>query len=258
LKARQEEPFPHHIAIILDGNGRWARRRGLPRILGHQAGIESVREVVEECARLGVRSLTLYAFSLENWSRPKTEVRFLMRLLRRFLVGERPRLLENRIRLVSMGRTEDLPADVRRELRRTEEMTAGLDGMVLRLALSYGGRREIADAAKAIAQAAVRGEIEPSRIDEETVSAYLYPPHLPDPDLLIRTAGEMRVSNFLLWQISYTEFYVTPVCWPDFRRRHLHEAIDAFRRRERRFGGLLPRVTSAPGRSAAIGSDGRS
>ena len=252
---KREDPFPYHIAIILDGNGRWARRRGLPRVLGHQAGIDSVREVVEECARIGVRSLTLYAFSLENWGRPKTEVRVLMRLLRRFLVEERPRLLENRVRLVAMGRIEDLPADVRKELARTESLTADLGGMVLRLALSYGGRREIADAARRIAEAAVRGEVDPRAIDEETVSAHLYAPVLPDPDLLIRTAGEMRVSNFLLWQISYTEFYVTPVCWPEFRSRHLHEAIEAFRGRERRFGGLSARAARG---SAAIGSDGRS
>ncbi|MGH7149331.1 MAG: isoprenyl transferase [Planctomycetota bacterium] len=238
--------LPRHIAIIMDGNGRWARRRRLRRVLGHRAGIRSVREVVTECARLGVESLTLYAFSVENWRRPKAEVLYLMGLLRRFLVGEREEIARNRIRLTSIGRIEDLPEEVRRELRRSEELSAGNSGMRLCLALSYGGRAELADAVRRIAAKAARGEIDPSEVSEESLRAHLYDPTLPDPDLLIRTAGEMRVSNFLLWQISYTEFYVTPTCWPDFGKAELREAIEEYRRRERRFGGLTP-LAQAPG-----------
>ncbi len=238
--------LPRHIAIIMDGNGRWARRRRLRRVLGHRAGIRSVREVVTECARLGVESLTLYAFSVENWRRPKAEVAYLMGLLRRFLVGEREEIARNRIRLTSIGRIEDLPEEVRRELRRSEELSAGNAGMRLCLALSYGGRAELADAVRRIAAKAARGEIEPTEVSEECLRAHLYDPTLPDPDLLIRTAGEMRVSNFLLWQISYTEFYVTPTCWPDFGKEGLREAIEEYRRRERRFGGLTP-LAQAPG-----------
>ncbi|HET6204419.1 MAG TPA: isoprenyl transferase [Planctomycetota bacterium] len=232
--------IPRHVAIIMDGNGRWARRRRLRRVLGHRAGIRAVREVVTECARLGVESLTLYAFSVENWRRPRGEVEYLMGLLKRFLIGEREEIARNRIRLTSIGRIEDLPEDVRRELRRTEEMSAGNGGMRLCLALSYGGRAEIADAVRRIAEKAARGEIEPREVTEEVLRAHLYDATLPDPDLLIRTAGEMRVSNFLLWQISYTEFYVTPKCWPEFGKRELHEAIEEYRRRERKFGGLTP------------------
>ena len=237
--------LPRHIAIIMDGNGRWARRRGFRRVIGHRTGIDSVREIVTECARLGVESLTLYAFSVENWRRPKAEVETLMRLLRRFLVEEREEIERNEIRLTSIGRIQDLPPDVRRELRESERMSAGNRGMVLCLALSYGGRAELSDAVRRIAEKAARGEIDPRKVNEETVRAHLYDPALPDPDLLIRTAGGMRVSNFLLWQISYSEFYVTPTCWPEFRKRHLREAIGAYRRRVRKFGGLLP-VATAP------------
>jgi undecaprenyl diphosphate synthase len=229
---------PRHVAIIMDGNGRWAERQSLPRVAGHRRGIDAVRAVTTECARLGVGSLTLYAFSVENWKRPRAEIRVLMNLLRRFLIDERKEIEANRIRLTSIGRIEDLPADVVSELRETERLSSGNRGMVLRLALSYGGRAEIADAMKRIAREILAGRISPEAIDEETVRAFLYDSGLPDPDLLIRTAGEMRLSNFLLWQASYSELYVTPVCWPDFRERELHEAFADYHRRTRKFGGL--------------------
>ncbi len=232
-------PFPEHIAIIMDGNGRWAERRGMKRIFGHREGVGSVREITTECARMGVKSLTLYAFSVENWKRPAAEKRYLMRLLRRFLVAERPTLVKNRVRLRGLGRLDDLPADALRELKKTEELTADHEGMLLRLALSYGGRSEIADAVRALAEDVRAGRLEPSEIEEETLRRYLYDPETPDPDLLIRTAGEMRVSNFLLWQISYSELYVTPKCWPEFRKEDLMEALRDYARRERRYGGLL-------------------
>ncbi|HKD99688.1 MAG TPA: polyprenyl diphosphate synthase [Planctomycetota bacterium] len=236
--ASRAQPPPAHVAIIMDGNGRWAQRQGLLRVAGHRRGIESVRRVTEECARVGVSSLTLYAFSVENWKRPKSEIRVLMNLLRRFLIDERPTLRENRIRLTSIGRIGDLPPEVVAELRESERMSAAFDGMVLRLALSYGGRAEIADAVKRIAREVAAGRLSPEAIDEETVRAFLYDPVLPDPDLLIRTAGEMRFSNFLLWQASYAELYVTPVCWPEFREAELHQAFAEYRRRVRKFGGL--------------------
>jgi undecaprenyl diphosphate synthase len=232
-------PFPAHVAIIMDGNGRWAERRGLRRIFGHKEGIHSVREITTECARMGVGSLTLYAFSHENWKRPAPEIRYLMSLLRRFLVEELPTLMENSVRLKAIGRLEELPSGALRELRRTEAATAANDGMVLRLALSYGGRTEIADAVRRVAEEARRGAIDPAAIDEETLRAYLYDPETPDPDLLIRTAGEMRVSNFLLWQISYSELFVSPVCWPEFRRAELLEAMRSYAGRKRKFGGLV-------------------
>jgi undecaprenyl diphosphate synthase len=232
-------PFPEHIAVIMDGNGRWAQQRGLRRVLGHQEGVNSVREITTECASMGVRSLTLYAFSVENWKRPRAEVRFLMRMLRRFLVDERPTLMENGVRLRGLGRLDDLPADALETLRETERITERNDGMLLRLALSYGGRTEIADATRRLAEDVRAGRLAPEDIGEETLRGYLYDPETPDPDLLIRTAGEMRVSNFLLWQISYSELYVTEVCWPDFRRPQLLEALRSYAGRERRFGGLI-------------------
>lgn len=244
-------PFPAHIAIIMDGNGRWAERRGLRRIFGHKEGIKSVREVTTECARMGVESLTLYAFSHENWKRPAPEIRYLMSLLKRFLADELPTLMENRVRLRAIGRLDDLPGGALRELRRTEAATAGNDGLLLRLALSYGGRTEIADAVRRVAEEVRAGRLDPARIDEETLRAYLYDPHTPDPDLLVRTAGEMRVSNFLLWQISYSELYVSPVCWPEFRRAELLEALRAYAGRKRKFGGLV--ADSAPVREPAVG-----
>ncbi len=230
---------PRHVAIIMDGNGRWAQQQGLARVFGHRRGIESVRTAATESARAGVGSLTLYAFSVENWKRPKTEIRVLMNLLRRFLIDERGTIMENDIRLTSIGRIDDLPQDVVKELRATERMSAVNKGMVLRLALSYGGRAEIVDATRRIAREVAAGRLRPEAIDEETVRAFLYDPELPDPDLLIRTAGEMRFSNFLLWQASYTELWVTPVCWPDFRARELHAAFADYRRRIRKFGGLV-------------------
>ena len=232
-------PFPENIAVIMDGNGRWAEERGMRRIFGHREGVNSVRETTTECARMGARSLTLYAFSVENWKRPRAEVRYLMRLLRRFLVDERPTLMENDVRLLGIGRLTDIPDDALETLRETERLTANNGGMTLRLALSYGSRTELADAARRLAQDVARGERRAEDIDEETLRDYLYDPHTPDPDLLIRTAGEMRLSNFLLWQISYAELYVTEVCWPGFRKQQLMEALRAFASRERRFGGLI-------------------
>ena len=224
----------------MDGNGRWAQLRGKPRSAGHRAGADRVREITTESARLGIRQLTLYALSVENWRRPKHEVATLMRLLGRYLVSERPTLMKNNIRFRAIGRLADLPAAVRRTLARTEELTAGNPGMTLCLALSYGGRTEIANAARSIAEKAKAGDIDPADVNEDTVAGHLYTAGMPDPDLLIRTAGEMRVSNFLLWQISYAELYVTDVLWPDFTAAELHRAIREYARRERRFGAVRP------------------
>ena len=231
---------PRAIAVIMDGNGRWAVERGLERIQGHEHGIRAVREVVTEAAKLGVEFLTLYAFSEENWQRPRVEIDLLMALLKRFLVQERRTLMENRIQLLHAGRTEKLPDDVLELLRETQKITAGNDGMRLVLAISYGGRAELADAARRIAEAVKAGKMAPEDIDEQTIRAHLYLPGLPDPDLLIRTAGEMRVSNFLLWQISYSEIYVAPVCWPDFGKEQLWAAMQEFGRRRRKFGKVVP------------------
>jgi undecaprenyl diphosphate synthase len=196
------------------------------------------------CARKGLHQLTLYAFSEENWKRPKREVDLLMRLLRRFLVRERGEIMENDVRLAAIGRLHRLPADVRKELEKTREMSAANRGMVLNLALSYGGRQEILDAVRAIAQRVRAGEIEPDEITEDVVTAHLYQPDMPPPDLLIRTAGEMRFSNFLLWQVSYTELHVTQACWPEFREEHLDEAFESYAKRVRKFGGLVPGTAS--------------
>jgi len=223
----------------MDGNGRWARTRGWLRVRGHQEGISSVREITTECARLGVKSLTLYAFSVENWKRPRKEIRFLMTLLEEFLVKERPTLTKNNIRLKGIGRLADLPDAPLAALRETERLTEGHDGMVLRLALSYGSRTELADAAKALALDVKEGKLALDAIDDETLRGYLYDPETPDPDLVIRTAGEMRLSNFLLWQASYSELYVAPVGWPEFREPALHEAIREYAGRVRKFGGLI-------------------
>jgi len=234
---------PGHVAIIMDGNGRWAKARSLPRTRGHAEGVESVRTITRACARKKIDQLTLYAFSEENWKRPKREVALLMRLLRRFLVRERDEIMDNKIRLDGVGRLDKLPADVRREYEKTKALSAGNDGMVLCLALSYGGRQEIVDAMQAIARRVAAGEIDPSEISEELITAHLYQPSMPPLDLLIRTAGEMRLSNFLLWQVSYTELHVTPACWPDFREKRLDEAFEAYARRVRKFGGLVPGKT---------------
>jgi len=232
-------PFPENLAIIMDGNGRWAQERSMRRVYGHREGINSVREITTECAKMGMQSLTLYAFSVENWKRPRVEVRYLMRLLRRFLVDERPTLMDNSVRLLGIGRVDDLPAEVHDKLRETEQLTAGNEGMRLRLALSYGGRAEIADGMKRVARAVRDGLLDPEEIDEETMRAYLYDPDTPDPDLMIRTAGEMRISNFLLWQVSYSELYVADVCWPDFRAPQLRAALRDYAQRVRKYGGLV-------------------
>ena len=230
--------IPRHVAVIMDGNGRWARHQGLPRRSGHREGAESVRVVVEECARHGVEQLTLYVFSTENWSRPKSEVNYLMGLMKKFLVAERPRLMENQIRLKAIGRLEKFPADARRELEKTIEMSRNNTGMILRMALNYGGRQEIVDVTRRLVREAVDAGLVPETITQDTVSRFCYDAEMTDPDLLIRTGGEKRLSNFLLWQSSYTELYFTRTCWPDFRARQLQKAFEAYARRERRFGGL--------------------
>jgi undecaprenyl diphosphate synthase len=238
--ARQIQPdrVPQHVAIIMDGNGRWAEQRRLPRVEGHRAGIQSVREVVETSARLGLGVLTLYAFSIENWKRPAAEVSVLMTLLRRYLRSELDTLIEHGIRFRVIGREGGLPAEVLDELREAEARTAGHRGLQFNIALNYGGRAEIVDAVKA----ALEARLAPESLDEEQFSRLLYTAGQPDPDLLIRTSGEMRVSNFLLWQIAYAEIYVTGTLWPDFRRRHLLEAILAYQKRDRRYGGIAPAV----------------
>jgi len=234
----QPEKRPRHIAVIMDGNGRWARRKGLPRNQGHKAGAESVREITRECARIGIERLTLFAFSTENRRRPKIEINFLMRLLKRFLVKERAEIMDNNIRFTAIGRLGELPAGVRKELQHTAQMSSANTGMVLCLALNYGGRQEIADAARRIAQDVAEGKIAPDDVDEDLFPSYLYDPQMPDPDLLIRTSGEMRISNFLLWQISYAEIFSTGISWPEFRKKELMEALAEYSRRDRRFGAL--------------------
>ena len=228
--------IPRHIAVIMDGNGRWATSRNLPRLFGHRAGAEAVRRAVEACCELGVKALTLYAFSWENWDRPSEEIHELMGLLDEFIRRETPTLFANRIRLNAIGRLEELPATVLGTLRGTIAATAQCDHMILTLALSYGGRQEIVDAARRIAELVQRGELRPEQIDETLFARSLYTAQLPDPDLQIRTSGEQRLSNFLLWQSSYTELYVTPKLWPDFLKEDLLEAIAEYERRERRFG----------------------
>ncbi len=231
--------LPAHVAIIMDGNGRWAKTRGLPRVAGHKAGVEPVREVVETCARLGLQCLTLYAFSIENWKRPRAEVDTLWRLLRYYLKAELPRLVRNNIRLHVIGRPESLPAAAYEELQDTVARTASNTGLRLNLAINYGGRAEIVDACNRMVQDARRaGNIEKLTVTEESLSANLYTAGTPDPDLLIRTSGEMRISNFLLWQIAYAELYVTETLWPDFRQADLLRAIAEYQKRDRRFGGL--------------------
>ena len=228
------ERLPQHVAVIMDGNGRWAAQRHLPRVEGHRAGIESVRDVVESSARLGIRVLTLYAFSVENWKRPVAEVSTLMSLLKRYLRLELNTLLRNNIRFRVIGRAEDLAADIREELTAAERKTASNSGMLFNIALNYGGRAELVEAVKRMMQEGVRAE----EVDEQRISDFLYTAGQPDPDLLIRTSGEMRVSNFLLWQIAYAEIWVTDTLWPDFRKRDLLEAILAYQKRDRRYGGI--------------------
>lgn len=238
-QAIDPDRLPAHVAIIMDGNGRWARRRSLPRVAGHKAGIGPVRSTVESCARLGLEALTLYAFSVENWKRPRAEVETLWRLLRYYLRHESPNLMENNIQLRAIGRVDALPLQVRLELDAAVAHTSRNDGLTVNLAINYGGRAELVDAMNALLEEArLAGTLDRLRIDEESLSARLYTAGQPDPDLLIRTSGEMRVSNFLLWQIAYAELYVTDTLWPDFKRSDLLRAILDYQRRERRFGGL--------------------
>jgi undecaprenyl diphosphate synthase len=238
MLARQinADRLPAHVAIIMDGNGRWAEQRHLPRVEGHRAGTEAVRDTVETAARLGLDVLTLYAFSIENWKRPASEVSVLMMLLKRYLRSELNTLLRNDIRFRVIGRIEELAGDIQDELSQAIERTSGNRGMLFNIALNYGGRAEIVDAARRAIQAGVR----PEDLDERRFADFLYTAGQPDPDLLIRTSGEMRVSNYLLWQIAYAEIYVTETLWPDFRRQHLLEAILAYQKRERRYGGIAP------------------
>ncbi|HEX41511.1 MAG TPA: isoprenyl transferase [Phycisphaerales bacterium] len=230
--------MPRHIAIIMDGNGRWAQRRGLPRAEGHRQGGKTVEQIAQLCVDFGIESLTLYSFSIENWKRPRNEVNALMSLYEQYLIAIRPTLMRNRVRLVHLGVMEMLPAAVKKELVGTMEMTAENDGMVLALALNYGGRTEIVEAARRVAQDYKAGRVTLDGIDEAYFADRLYTTGLAEPDLLIRTANEMRISNFLLWQVSYSEFYVTKTLWPDFKRRTLEQAIGAYSRRVRRFGAV--------------------
>ena len=239
----QFDRLPAHVAIIMDGNGRWAAQRHLPRVEGHRAGIDAVRDTVETAARLGFKVLTLYAFSVENWKRPASEVGMLMVLLKRYLRSELNTLLKNNIRFKVIGRMEELAPDIQAELTTAIERTANGGGMLFNIALNYSGRAEIVEAARQ----AIASGLRPEQLDEERFGGLLYTAGQPDPDLLIRTSGEMRVSNFLLWQIAYAEIYVTETLWPDFRRQHLLEAVLAYQKRERRYGGISP----AP---AAIGA----
>ena len=232
------EKRPRHVAIIMDGNGRWAQKRKLERIRGHQKGAVTVRCITEECARLGIDQLTLYCLSSENWKRPQNELDFLMHLLQVYLIQERQTMLDNNISLKVIGRRERLPEDVQREINKSIEMTASNTGPCLCLAINYGGRSEIADAVRCIGRKILKGELKPEDIVEETISNHLYTAGMSDPDLLIRTAGEMRVSNYLLWQISYAEIWVTQKMWPDFEVEDFRDSIRDYAKRVRRFGGL--------------------
>ena len=232
--------LPRHIAVIMDGNGRWAQQRGLPRIEGHRRGVASVRRITEHCVRRGIEQLTLYCLSSENWRRPEAELRFLMHLLEQYMVEERGLLMRQGIRLSMIGRREGLPPETLEALDRTVALCSANSGMRLCLAINYGSRAEIADAARALARDAAAGRLDPNEIDEAALASRLDTAGMPDPDLLVRTAGEMRISNFLLWQISYAELWITPTAWPEFEERHLDEAIAAFAGRDRRFGGLSP------------------
>jgi undecaprenyl diphosphate synthase len=231
--------LPAHVAVIMDGNGRWAKKRHLPRIAGHKVGMQSVRAMVRACDEFGVRFLTLYAFSKENWRRPRKEVGFLMKLLEVYLRGEIDELHESNVRITSIGRTGELPLQARRELARAEKRTAANTGLTLALALNYGARQELVDAVGQLVKEARSDK--KARVDEGAISRRLYTREMPDPDLIIRTSGEMRLSNFLLWQAAYAEIYVTPTLWPDFRKPHLKKALLDFQKRERRFGGVSER-----------------
>ncbi len=232
------ERLPAHVAVIMDGNGRWARQRGLARVQGHAQGVKSVRDTVEECCRLGISQLTLYCLSSENWKRPQTELDFLMALLEQYLIEERSEIIEQNIRFSVIGRRADLPEPVLRQIDENIRLTRDNTGMGLCLAINYGGRTELIDAVRSLAVQVRDGQLNPEQIDEAVISNALYTAGMPDPDLLIRTAGEMRISNFLLWQISYAELWVTERCWPDFDSPTLRQAFLDYARRERRFGGL--------------------
>ena len=229
---------PRHIAVIMDGNGRWAERQQLPRIEGHRRGVASVRRTVEECARLEIGQLSLYCLSSENWKRPQEELDFLMHLLEQYMIEERTTIMEQNIVVRTIGRRSGIPASVQAEMDKTIQMSEQNTGTCLCLAINYGGRAEMLDAVQQIAQSVKQGELEPANLSEQTIADHLYTHGMPDPDLLIRTAGEMRISNFLLWQISYAELWVTQKCWPEFQEPDLHQAIRDFAARERRFGGL--------------------
>lgn len=228
--------LPAHIAVIMDGNGRWAEQRNLPRAKGHERGVESVRVAIKACRKMGIKYLTVYAFSVENWNRPRAEIEALMNLLKKFLRNEEREFHENHIRLRAIGRLSDLPKSVQRELNHVMQATEHYRDATLVLALSYGGRTELAYAARELARKAKAGTLDPESIDEGAIAANLYAPDIPDPDLMIRTSGEMRLSNFLLWQLSYAEFYITDTLWPDFREEHLQKAVEEYGRRHRRFG----------------------
>jgi undecaprenyl diphosphate synthase len=230
--------MPHHVAVIMDGNGRWAQQRGLPRIEGHRRGVQSVRSTIEECCRLGIGQLTLYCLSVENWKRPQAEIDFLMALLHEYLLAERAEIMEQNIRFSTIGRRSELPDSVLREIDENIRLSQNNTGMSLCLAINYGGRSELVDAVRGLAQQVQAGTLDPDNIDEVTIADALYTAGMPDPDLLIRTAGEMRVSNFLLWQISYAELWVTDKCWPEFDAATLQEALRDYSGRVRRFGGL--------------------
>jgi undecaprenyl diphosphate synthase len=233
------EGLPRHVAIIMDGNGRWARRQGLPRVAGHQEGARTVRAIVTECARLKLGALTLYSFSSENWKRPAEEVSFLMDLYVAYLQSELPTMMKNDVRFGQIGRRAGLAPRVLEEVDKVIAATAGNRGLRLNLAINYGSRAEITDAVRAIAAKVRAGQLEAGQIEEETIADHLYTAGLPDPDLLIRTAGEVRLSNYLLWQLSYAEFYVSDVCWPEFTVAHLHEALRAYAGRRRKFGAVV-------------------
>ena len=250
------ERRPRHIAVIMDGNGRWAQRRRLPRIEGHRRGVASVRRTTEECARLGVAQLTLYCLSSENWKRPPQELDFLMHLLEQYMIEERSTIMKQNIRVSVIGRREGIPEPVLREMDKTIDMSAANSGTRLCLAINYGGRAEMVDAVRRIAGDAVGGRLPVQQINEQAIADYLYTAGMPDPDLLLRTAGEMRISNFLLWQISYAELWVTDKCWPEFEIADLHQAMLDFSRRDRRFGGLgaaMPGVADDPPPAARKG-----
>ncbi len=234
--------IPKHIAIIMDGNGRWAKKRGLPRVAGHKRGVDTVKEIVEACSQVGVKYLTLYTFSTENWKRPKDEVSTLMRLLLKSLRDRVDELNDNDVRLTTIGNIESLPIEVQKQLKADIERTKNNKKMVLNLALSYSGRWEILEAIKQIADSSVRGKIKSDEIDEKLVSSFLTTKDIPDPDLVIRTSGEFRVSNFLLWQIAYSEFIITETLWPDFSKFDLYDTIKIFQKRERRFGKVSEQI----------------